>query len=48
LIERHGYTKKGIRKVASIGMDAQSAVHLMMIAFVIFGKIAFFTLRRRK
>lgn len=48
LIERHGYTKKGIRKEASIGMDAQSAVHLMMIALVIFGNIAFFALRRKK
>jgi len=36
------------RKTASIGMDAQSAVHIMMIIFIVLGNIAFFASRRRK
>lgn len=47
LIEVYGYTKKGTRKVASMGMDAQSFVHLLMIALIIIGNIAYFNLRRR-
>jgi len=48
LVERHGYSKPGTRKAASIGMDAQSFVHLLIIVLVIFGNVAFFTVRRKK
>ncbi len=47
LIDVRGYTKKGTRKVASMGMDAQSFVHLLMIALIIIGNIAYFNLRKR-
>ena len=40
LVERAGYTKA--RKVASIGMDAQSVVHLLLILLIILGNIAYF------
>ncbi len=36
------------RKAACIGMDAQSAVHIMMIVFIILGNIAYFVARRKK
>ncbi len=48
LIEKYGYTKKGTRKRASMGMDAQSFVHILMIVLIIIGNIAYFNLRRRK
>lgn len=45
LVERNlGF--KG-RKVASIGMDSQSIVHIMMIIFIILGNVAYFMARRR-
>lgn len=49
LVEKAGFTKE--RKIASIGMDAQSAVHLLMIAFLIVGNIAYYSVlmkRKRK
>lgn len=36
------------RKVACIGMDTQSIVHIVMIVFVIIGNIAYFVVRRKK
>jgi len=48
LVEQYRYSKPGIRKAASIGMDAQSFVHLLIIVLVIIGNVAFFTIRRRK
>jgi len=46
LIEKAGLTKA--RKAASIGMDAQSIVHLMIIFLIVLGNIAYFGVLRRK
>lgn len=35
------------RKIACIGMDSQSVVHIMMIVFIILGNVAYFVMRRR-
>ncbi len=48
LIEEKGFVKEGTRKVASMGMDAQSFVHILMIIFIIIGNIAYFKLRKRR
>ncbi len=45
LIEKAGFTKA--RKTASIGMDAQSIVHLMIIFLIVLGNIAYFSVRRK-
>ena len=37
-----------VRRVASIAMDAQNAVHLFIIVIVILGNISFFVLKRNK
>ncbi|MDI6840364.1 MAG: hypothetical protein QMD71_05910 [bacterium] len=34
------------RRIATIGMDAQSIVHIMMIVFIIFGNVAYFIVRK--
>ncbi|MCK4307764.1 hypothetical protein KAW50_06035 [candidate division WOR-3 bacterium] len=46
LVEKN--LKLETRKAACIGMDAQSAVHIMMIVFIILANIAYFAGRRRK
>ena len=46
LVERAGYTKA--RKVASIGMEAQSIAHLLLILLIILGNIAYFTSKRKE
>ena len=46
LVEKN--LKLKTRKAACIGMDAQSAVHIMMIAFIVLANIAYFAGRRRK
>lgn len=47
IIESKGYTRKGFRKTASKGMDAQSFVHILMIVLIIIGNVAYFSLRKR-
>jgi hypothetical protein len=47
LIDVNRYMKKDTRKVASMGMDAQSFVHILMIALIIIGNIAYFNLRKK-
>lgn len=47
LIEASGYTKKGTRKIAAMGMDAQSFVHILMIVLIIIGNIAYFNLSKK-
>ena len=37
-----------VRRVASIAMDAQNAVHIFIIVIVIMGNISFFVLKRNK
>ncbi len=46
LIERAGIPPG--RKTASIGMDAQSIVHLMLIFLIILGNIGYFIVRRKR
>lgn len=46
LIEKAGFTKE--RKTASIGMDAQSVVHLLIIFLIVLGNIAYFGVLRRR
>lgn len=47
LIEKAGFSKE--RKTASIGMDAQSVVHVLIIFLIVLGNIAYFAvLRKRK
>lgn len=46
LIEVKGYVKRGTRKIASMGMDAQSFVHILMIVLIVIGNIAYFNVRR--
>ncbi len=46
LVEKN--LKLKTRKAACIGMDAQSAVHIMMIVFIVLANIAYFAGRRRK
>jgi len=48
LINAKGYTKKDTRKVASMGMDAQSFVHLLMIILIVIGNIAYLNIRKKK
>jgi hypothetical protein len=36
------------RKLACIGMDSQSAVHIMIIVFIVLGNVAFFATRKKK
>ncbi|MDD2890838.1 MAG: hypothetical protein PHE49_09425 [bacterium] len=36
------------KKVACIGMDTQSIIHIVMIIFIILGNIAYFVVRRQK
>ena len=44
LVEQSGYSTE--RKTATIGMDAQSVVHVLIIVFIILGNLAFFASRR--
>ena len=46
LVEKN--LKLETRKAACIGMDAQSAVHIMMIVFILLGNVAYFAARKRK
>ena len=46
LIVKKGYTKA--REVATIGMDAQSIAHLVILFLIIIGNIAFFASRSYK
>lgn len=46
LLERNNLSTA--RRVATIGMDAQSIVHIMMIVFIIFGNIAYFIVRKKE
>ncbi len=46
LIGRKGYTKA--RETATIGMDAQSIAHLVMLALIIVGNIAFFATKSHR
>jgi hypothetical protein len=44
LVENAGYSRE--RKTATIGMDAQSVVHVLIILFIVLGNIAYFASRR--
>jgi hypothetical protein len=46
LIREAGYTKA--REIATIGMDAQSIAHLVILALIILGNIAFFASKSHK
>lgn len=46
LVERN--LKFETRKTGCIGMDAQSAVHIMMIVFILLGNIAYFAARKKR
>lgn len=46
LIQQKGYTEA--RQVATIGMDAQSIAHLVILALIIIGNIAFFASKSHK
>lgn len=44
LVEGAGYTRE--RKTATIGMDAQSVVHVLIVLFILLGNVAYFASRR--
>lgn len=46
LIQQKGYTEA--RQIATIGMDAQSIAHLVILALIIIGNIAFFASKSHK
>lgn len=46
LIVKHGYSDE--RQIATIGMDAQSISHLVILALIIIGNIAFFASKSHK
>jgi len=46
LIQEKGYTKA--REIATIGMDAQSIAHLVILFLIIIGNVAFFASKSHK
>ncbi|KPJ49054.1 hypothetical protein AMJ40_06385, partial [candidate division TA06 bacterium DG_26] len=46
LVERAGFSRE--RKTATIGMDSQSVVHLVIIVFIVLGNLAYFASRRTR
>ena len=38
----------GVSGLATSGMDAQSAAHVVIIFFIVFGNVVYFMLRKRK
>lgn len=46
LVEKAGLSRA--RKTATIGMDAQSVVHVVIIVFIVLGNLAYFATRKKK
>jgi len=48
LVERHYPQAKGLSRTATMGMDVQSIVHLVIIFFILFGNLMFIVTRGKK